>query len=42
MDGPGTVKVTPVYWNTRTYVGEYRSGNPCTTLDCHSNSELQS
>ena len=36
------LSVTPVYGDTLTYVGEYISGNPCTTLDCQSNSELQS
>ena len=73
MDGPGTVRVTPVYGDTLTWggyssgypwrvaihgrsgvcqsnfgvrgysdIGEYMSGNPCTTLDCQSNSGLQS
>ena len=41
MDGPGTVKS---YSSVRVYsdIGEYMSGNPCTTLDCQSNSGLQS
>ena len=41
MDGPG-LSVTLVYEDTLTYIGEYMSGNPCTTLDCQSNSGLQS
>ena len=40
MDGLETVSNTGV----RGYsdMGEYMSGNPCTTLDCQSNSGLQS
>ena len=39
MDGTGTVSHSGV----RGYsdIGEYMSGNPCTTLDCQSNSGLQ-
>ena len=41
MDGPGTVKS---HSGVRGYsdIGEYISGNSCTTVDCQSNSGLQS
>ena len=46
MDGPGTVRVTPVYGDTLTYVGGWGGGGIAVAIhgwsgDCQSNSGVR-